>query len=242
MITEPFALADFDWFWYHPLVSGSSQDERLVQAALAGLAGARRELASRLVDVVQREVAFVLRRMVGSQGRDPRQEVRDLVQEVLISLFEHDGRELRRWDPARGRSLDSFVRLVARRKAARIFAQRKGNPWADQHIDPQTIEDDELDAHANAAVHQLEQRDELGSVLVALYAHMNDRDLQLFDLLFVEERDPAEVAEALDMTRGAVNAWAYRTRKLARACVLEQTSGAASSPNFGAARGATSHE
>jgi len=223
-------------------VSSSSQDERLVAAALAGLAGARRELASRLLDVIQREIAFVLRRAVGSQGRDPRQELRDLVQEVLVSLFDHDCRELRRWDPARGRSLDSFVRLVARRKAARILGQRKGNPWADQPIDPQVIDEDEPDHNDGALVQQLEHREQLGSVLDALYAQMNDRDLQLFDLLFVEERDPAEVAEALSMTRGAVNAWAYRMRKLARACALEQTAGAVSSPSARMAKGAMGHD
>ncbi len=223
-------------------MSGPSHDERLVEAALAGRGGARRELASRLLDVVQREVAMVLRRSAVRQGRDPRQEVRDLVQEVLVSLFEHDCRELRRWDPRRGRSLDSFVRLVARRKAARILGQRKGNPWADQPVDPQVIDGDEGDGLASATLHELEQRDELGSVLDALYAHMNDRDLQLFDLLFVQERDPAEVAEALDMTRGAVNAWAYRTRKLARACVLARNSRRPSSPNARMARGALCHE
>lgn len=151
-----------------------------------------------------------------------------------MSLFEHDCRELRRWDPERGRSLDSFVRLIARRKAARILGQRKGNPWTDQPVDPTTLDDDE--AEGNELLHRLEQRDALGSVLDALYARMDDRDLELFDLLFVQERDPAEVAESLGMTRGAVNAWAYRTRKLARACVLEQNSQIASSPSLRAAR------
>lgn len=227
-------LAEADRFWYHTPVSRDAPDERLLEAALAGAAQARRELASRLLGVIQREVASVLRRCAASHARDPRQEVRDLVQEVLVSLFEHDCRELRRWDPARGRSLDSFVRLIARRKAARILGQRKGNPWTDQPVDPQTLEDDE--AQGNALLHQLEQRDALGSVLDALYARMDDRDLELFDLLFVQERDPSEVAESLGITRGAVNAWAYRTRKLARACVLEQNSRVASSPAFEAAR------
>jgi RNA polymerase sigma factor (sigma-70 family) len=204
-------------------------DQQLVQAALAGRAGARRELATRLLDVIQREIAAVLRRLATSQARDPRQEVRDLVQEVLVSLFEHDCRELRRWDPERGRSLDSFVRLIARRKAARILGQRKGNPWFDEPVDAQAIDDSEADAEASALARQLEQRNELGSVLDALYARMDDRDHQLFDLLFVQEQDPGQVSEVLGMTRGAVNAWAYRMRKLARACVLERDSRVASS-------------
>lgn len=202
-------------------MSIDSPDPQLIEAALAGRAGARRELASRLLTVIQRELAALLRRSAASQARDPRQELRDLVQEVLVSLFEHDGRELRRWDPERGRSLDSFVRLVARRKAARILGQRKGNPWSDEPVDAQVI-DTQGDGEANALAQRLEQRNELGSVLDALYARMDERDQQLFELLFVHERDPAEVAEALDMSRGAVNAWSYRMRKLARACVLEQ--------------------
>lgn len=221
---------------------GLSQDERLVQAALAGEAVAKRQLADRLLDTVQREVVFVLRRMSLSQRRDPRQEVRDLVQEVLISLFERECRELRRWDPTRGRSLDSFVRLVARRKVARVLGQKKGNPWADQPVDPQTIESDEADPDAHAILRQLEDRDELGAVLDALYAHMSARDLELFDLLFVQERDPAEVASCLVMTRGAVNAWRYRMRKLARACVVEKTSAHPSSPDPGKTTGEVSHD
>lgn len=224
-------------FWYQASVSSSSDDERLVQAALGGAANARRELAGRLLDTIQREVSFVLRRRALARHRDPRQEVRDLVQDVLISLFERDGHELRRWDPQRGRSLDSFVRLVARRKVARILGQHKGNPWADEPTDPHTIED-ESEGDGELLL-LLEQRAELGAVLDALYGHMNARDLELFDQLFVHERDPAEVAQNLEMTRGAVNAWCYRTRKLARACAVEKS---ASSMRSSPARGLKSHD
>ena len=86
-----------------------------MEEALSGGTAPRRRLAERLLDAIQREVAIALHRLAAQRGRDPRQEVQDLVQEVLVSLFEHDARELRRWDPTRGRSLESFVRLVARR-------------------------------------------------------------------------------------------------------------------------------
>lgn len=218
-----------------------SQDERLVQAALAGAAGIQRQLAERLLDTIQREVVFVLRRMAVAQRRDPHQEVRDLVQEVLIALFERECRELRRWEPKRGRSLNSFVRLVTRRKVARILGQKKGNPWADQPVDPHTIESERADPEANTILRRLEERDELSAVLDTLYAHMSPRDLELFDLLFVQERDPAEVALTLDMTRGAVNAWRYRTRKLARACALEKTSEHPSSSGPTNTKGSVSH-
>ncbi|PRP91716.1 hypothetical protein ENSA5_52960 [Enhygromyxa salina] len=198
----------------------AEDDTKLVAAALGNESGARRRLADRLLDAVQREVAFVLRRHAAAAGRDPGQELRDMVQEVLVALFERDAKELRRWDPQRGRSLDSFVRLVARRRVARILGQRRGNPWADVPMDPRSIEDDPAaDDRAQGLARQLEQRNELGALLDALYAKMSARDVELFDLLFVQERDPKQVAEALGMTRQAVNAWSYRTRKLARSLI-----------------------
>ncbi len=155
--------------------------------------------------------------------------------DVLVSLFEHDGRELRRWDPQRGRSLDSFVRLVARRRVARVLGQKRGNPWALPSIDPDEIEQDD----DTAFVRQLEEREQVDTLLVALHGHMSHRDHELFDRLYVQQLDPAEVAEELDMTRGAVNAWSYRTRKLARTIISEQ-SPPPSSARSGATRGGMS--
>ena len=189
-------------------------DAKLVAEALAGRPAARRELAGRLLGPIQREVVGVLRRAAAARGRDPRQEVQELTQDVLVALLERDGQELRRWDPLRGRSLESFVRLVARRRVARILGQQRGNPWANEPVDPQAT-DAVVPGDADL-LHRVEERSMLGRLLDHLYAEMGPRDLELFQALFVDERDPQEVADALGMSRGAVNAWSYRARKLAR--------------------------
>lgn len=199
----------------------ADDDTELVAAALDDAPGARRRLARRLVDVIHGQALASLRRHPWLEGRDVVQEARDLVQDVLVMLLEHDARELRRWDPARGRTLDNFVRLVARRRIARGLSRRRGNPWSDLPYDPQTLEDEPAqDARAVGLAAQLERRDELGMVLDALYARMSARDLELFDRLFVREQEPREVAQQLGMTRQAVNAWSYRTRRLARSIVV----------------------
>ena len=213
---------------YAATVTARADDEELVARALAGERTARRELADVLLDGIQREVAFCLERAAGAARRDPRQELRDLVHDVLVGLLEHDGRELRRWDPRRGRSLDSFVRLVARRRVARILSQGRGNPFALRPVDPEDLDHDD----DTALVRRLEEREQLDALLMALYAGMSERDHELFELLFVEQLEPEEVARRLDMTRGAVNAWCYRTRKLARRLVTEDSSCA---PSRGAA-------
>lgn len=206
-------------------------DERLVSAALGNDPNARRQLATRLLTTIQREIVAVLRRAALAQARDPRQDVMELTQDVLMLLFERGGQELRRWEPQRGRNLDSFVRLVARRRVARVLGQRRGNPWADLPFDPQPSELDGAGppqpSDDGELLRLVEDRSQLGRVLDSLYAHMSPRDCELFQALFVDERDPSEVADVLGMTRGAVNAWAYRTRKLARKLageLLDETS------------------
>ncbi len=179
---------------------------------------------------VAREVSFAVSRLAASERRDPRQEVRDLVHEILLGLFEDDGKALRRWDPERGRTLESFVQLIARRRVPRMLSGGRGNPWADAPIDPADLETvDERDL-----AHRLEQRNQLDQVLAAMYAKMNDRDHVLFDLLFVKELSPESVAEQLEMTRGAVNAWTYRMRKLARSVGVAADRAAA--PSSGTSR------
>ncbi len=197
-----------------PAAVVAPEDEALLARSLAGDRAARRALADRLIEPIQREVAIALTRAAAGSGHDARQEVRDLVQDVLLLLFEHDARELRRWDPARGRGLESFVRLIARRRVARVVSQRRGNPWALVLVDSELLPEEDGGSDLLA---QLEQRNQLDAVLLALHARMDDRDHELFEMLFVEERDPAEVAAAMGLSRGAVNAWGYRMRKLARA-------------------------
>lgn len=193
---------------------GGDDDEAMLRRALDGDRSTRRTLAARLIDPIQREVTIALLRASPATGQDPRQEVRDIVQDVLVTLFEHDGRELRRWDPQRGRNLESFVRLIARRRVARVLSQRRGNPWALVLVESELEDSGEGDPDL---LQHLEQRNQLDAVLLALHARMDDRDHELFELLFVQEQDPVEVGKALGMSRGAIHAWSYRMRKLARA-------------------------
>jgi RNA polymerase sigma-70 factor (ECF subfamily) len=185
-------------------------DVTLVQLALTGDRGAQRALASRLFDAIHREVLLATRRHATARGRDPRQDALDLVQEVLVALLERNGQELRRWDPSRGRNLESFVRLVARRRVARVLTQHRGNPWA---LMPSEAGRDDVDSEQ---VSRLEHHADLEAVLDGLYAAMDTRDAELFELLFVDELPSEEVGQRMGMSVGAVNAWRYRVRKLAR--------------------------
>src|SRR5262245_25583265 len=77
---------------------------------------AARELVKLLHPVVQARVARVLWRTRGAAGRDLRQEVEDMSQDVFAFLFQDGARALRAWEPERGLSLANFVGLLAERR------------------------------------------------------------------------------------------------------------------------------
>src|SRR5262245_39126253 len=111
-----------------------------VHRALAGDDQALNRLVAMLTPVIQSRVARgLLSRRVGSaSGRNVRQEVEDLTQEVFLVLFADGGKVLRSWEPERGLTLPNFVGLVAERQTASILRSGKRNPWRE---DPTLAED-----------------------------------------------------------------------------------------------------
>jgi RNA polymerase sigma-70 factor (ECF subfamily) len=187
--------------------------EQIAQA-LDGDRQAMQQLVERLLPVVQAEVGFALVRGARIESRDPRQEVRDFVQ-----LLARRGKVLRSWDPARGRSLESFVRLVARRQVAAILRSGRRNPWADKHV-----AGDELEASVASdapTVRRVESAEQLEQLLARLGERLDERGMLLFRMLYVEERGVEEVMDTAEMTRDAVYAWRSRFRKLVASLAAE---------------------
>jgi RNA polymerase sigma-70 factor (ECF subfamily) len=193
-----------------------------VAHALDGDRQAMTTLVQRLLPVVQTEVGFVLLRGARVESRDPRQEVRDFVQEVFLSLLADRGKVLRSWDPERGRSFDSFVRLVARRHVAAILRSGRRNPWTDKPVAGDELERDIASDAAPAK--QLESNQALARILDRLGERLDERGMLLFRMLYVEERSVEEVIDATGMTRDAIYAWRSRFRKLVAGLANDQAS------------------
>lgn len=184
-----------------------------IKRALAGDRAALGALIREVLPAIKVEAAMALVRRAQAQRRDPRQEIEDFAHDVLVHLLADGGRVLQLWDPARGRSLPSFVRLITRQRVSRALHGHRGNPWGDEPTDLETMEPlHEEDASARA----LESRQELRALLERLRAHLNERGLVLFQRIYVEQVPIAEVAAELGMTREAVDAWNSRIRGLAR--------------------------
>lgn len=191
----------------------SAQDDvALIRRAFAGDPAAHRDLITRLRPSIHAEIGFLLMRAAPSAGRSPRQDLEDLVQDTFVKLWERDGEPLLRWDPARGRTLDSYVRLVTRSRALDMLRSRKRNPWQGEPMDLEALEgvaEPELAAQSP----RLLAREQLLVLWRELEARLSVRDQQLFWALFVEDGRPADVAAEAGMSADAVYQWASRFRR-----------------------------
>jgi DNA-directed RNA polymerase specialized sigma24 family protein len=200
----------------------------LLTAALAGDAGAVSRLVGAMTPIVQARVARVLlRRASAGRGRDVRQELFDLAQEVFAALFADGGRLLRLWSPDRGLSLANFVGLLAEREAISILRSGRRSPWTE---DP--TEETGLDAaagHAEGAEGRLAAREFLERILDLLRARLSPKALQLFIWLLVEQLDVEEVCRRAELTPDAVYAWRSRLGRTVRLLAAEISTDAATS-------------
>jgi RNA polymerase sigma-70 factor (ECF subfamily) len=196
-------------------------DSSLLEQALAGNQAALSRLVERLTPVIQARVARSLLRTGRGAGPRLRQEMKDLVQQVFLALFDDGGRILAGWDASRGLSLDNFVGLVAERQVISILRSGKRDPWKE---DPTLVEEmdgpsPEADPEEAAA-----SREELERLLERLRQTLSPLGWQLFDLLYLQDRSVKEVEDATGLSADAVYAWRSRLRRLARSLLGERVS------------------
>lgn len=192
----------------------------LLDTALAGDAGAVRALVAAMTPLVQARVARVLlRRASAGRGRDVRQELEDLAQEVFAALFAERGRLLRLWSPERGLSLTNFVGLLAEREAISILRSGRRSPWTE---DPTEADDLSERAGTSGTVEaQIASRQLLERLLDRLRAQLSPKGLQLFVWLLVEQQPVDDVCRLADLKPDAVYAWRSRLGKLLRTLAAE---------------------
>jgi RNA polymerase sigma factor (sigma-70 family) len=183
----------------HQGAAPSREDERTyLETVLRGDRAARAGFVDRFARLVHAVIERTLRRHHGS-ARHKRSDdlVEDLFAEVLVALFERDGRRLRQWS---GRcSLATWVRLVS--ASVTIDRLRK-----DATVRATPAPASALEALASGepgAAALIERAEELASVVAALDA-LSASDRQLLIWLVVEERPADAVAGELGIALGAL--------------------------------------
>jgi DNA-directed RNA polymerase specialized sigma24 family protein len=198
--------------------------------ALAGDEGAIGALVTGMTPVIQARAARALMRggRGRGQGRDVRQELADLVQDVLLLLFREDGRILRAWRSDGGLSFLNYVGLVAEREVGQIARSGRRSPWA---LDPAEQADIE---QASASIESPEgataSREVFDRLIARLEGELHENALYLFKLLVVEELPAAEVCALTGLSTDAVYTWRSRLLRRARELLTELSRMPDSSP------------
>jgi RNA polymerase sigma-70 factor (ECF subfamily) len=202
----------------------SSEDSAgLVRRALTGDQMALSRLVSALTPVVQARVARTLlaRRTRLAGGRNLRQEVEDLSQEVFLALFSRDGHVLRTWQAERGLSLENFVGLVAERQVLSFLRSGRRNPWKEDPL--LAAEELEPEAPGSGPEEIVASREHLSLLVDRLHEELSPLGWRLFEMLFVQELSQAEVQAASGLSADAVYAWRSRLRRLAQKLLAEMS-------------------
>ncbi|MEM8934270.1 MAG: hypothetical protein AAGE94_23965, partial [Acidobacteriota bacterium] len=114
---------------------------------------ALRRLVADLTPVIQARVTRVLLRVVGrTPGREVRQEIEDLTQDIFLTLFADGARVLGDWQPDRGLSLANFVGMVAERQTLTILRIDKRSPWKEDPTVDEDLDTEDRSADPEAVI------------------------------------------------------------------------------------------
>jgi RNA polymerase sigma factor (sigma-70 family) len=191
----------------------SETDRAFIRPALAGGEPALSSLVSRLTPIIQARATRCLLRCGRASGERARQEMKDLVQQVFLALFEGGGKILASWEPERGLSLNNFVGLVTERQVLSILRSGKRDPWKE---DPTMVEELDRPSPEAGPERLAASREQLEQLLERLREALSPLGWQLFDLLYLQERSVTEVEQATGLSAAAVYAWRSRLRRLAQ--------------------------
>ena len=206
----------------------SEEDLQRIERALSGDRAVAEQLAEDLMEVIEREAVAGLIRW-----RRSTRDVKDLVHEIIIHLFEDDGRVLRRWSPGRGASLRGFVAVVASRRISNILQSGRQSGHREDPHDP-----GDFDYRSSTAQTSPEaiaaSRESLERVVDALEEGLSDQGRAVFRALFIEQRSVAWIVEQFEMTPEAVYTW--RSRIVRRAREIAEQIGLETSASTGRSR------
>lgn len=185
----------------------------VINGAIRGDPRDAASLVDRLLPVIRARV----RRRLAYAGARYAEEADDLFQEVWHLLLRDEGRVLRAWQPERGASLENYVGLVAEREVGnhltRWHARKRGgglDPVDERALETVASNDDSPEVTATTR--------DLGN---ALWSHvtgaLSSRCALVFQYVFVDHRDSAQVAKTLGIPTQAVYNCVRRAREIASA-------------------------
>lgn len=187
-------------------------DVALISAALGRDRAASLALTERVGPFIR---ARVLRATRGRPlaGLQPE----DVMQEVWCRLLADDGRRLRAYDPARGKTLGGFVNMIAAQVMSNLIeesAARKRRPEGG-------FTDLEHAPEASSAAPRPDQAVQARGALASMWKHLEatlpPSGRLVLQMLYADQLTPDEIARRLGCSPNTVYSWRFKIKKAALA-------------------------
>lgn len=206
-------------------------DVELIRRTLDGDAAAGQALARRVAPAIR---ARVLRHTRGRAVHG--HSVEDLVHEVWCRLLAHDGRRLRGYDPAKGKTLDGYVSMIASQVLANVVEQHS----ASKRRAAGGVGDLEEAQHTPAVEPGPERLVADRQRMAALWQHLEgslpERGRLVLRLVYVDGMSVDEAAACLGVQRQVVYNWQFKIRREAGGWLEKIEQGVAVDPDGGRER------
>jgi RNA polymerase sigma factor (sigma-70 family) len=200
---------------------------RLVAGAAAREEASARELVTALHPMLRARVARIVWKARGGSGRDVRQEVQDMTQEVFAFLFRDGAKALLSWKADGGMSFLNYVGLISERHVLTLVRQDRSLPSREP------LDEDGLDGQPDPAIGPEPatlSREFLAILLDRLRRSLSPLGYQLFELIYVRELSVDEIGQACELSDDAVYAWRSRLRKVVARLASELLAGEGTGP------------
>lgn len=181
----------------------------LLESVLHGSAVAWESFQHQYEALVRACVRKALLRFHAEHNQD---DVEDLVADTWYLLLKDDKKKLRRFDPARGVRVSSWIGLVTTNHVIDVLRRRRNHQSLDEipDIDARTS------SHEQTPQQILEARQEV-SVASRALALLNSSDRDFLLACYRDERQPAELADQLGVSINTVYSRKFKIRaKLTR--------------------------
>ena len=186
----------------------------LLAACLTG----RRDGIEAFVDAATPVLRAAARRVLlgpRAAGRCTPEDLDDVVQESLLSLFDQEARPLRTYDATRG-PLDALLTTIGSRVAhdhlTRRHALKRGGRAGEVLSDPHEGPLTQAPAPGHDPEHALAQARALQALEAQLFTRLSDRGRLFYHLLYVEELDVEAITAGLGVERDVVYSWRKRIK------------------------------
>lgn len=183
--------------------------ESLVRKMLDGDRWASRQVVNRLDPTIKAQAAYTLARF--GVRHTPTMEIEDLVQEIWRALLDRDGELLKRWQPERGATLETYVARIA---YTRVVSQLRRTHAQKRRCEVTTQEHNE--SQLPGPPHNPMLSVLLDSLWRYLQSELPEMGRRVFQAIFVDTQSPVAASVQLGISRQAIYMWTRRIRCLAR--------------------------